>query len=297
MPSSLPGTLVTLQGERTMLEAVDGAVVAVRDADAAAGTFRRLLGAEREDPLPSQVLAAGLTPMHVGTSRFLLAEPTGPGPTGAFLDRWGEGLLAAVLSTSDPRNLLSRLDEQAVASTHEDELLYLDTGATTHLRTIVVPHTERAPVGRLAFLYEVTHLVADPRRATRRWAEAFGLDEDRFCPISSEAYGYEGTLTLFDPPTRLDRIEVIRPQDPAKPMGRFFERRGEGAYMCFAECPDVPALAEHLDGEGARYAVGAEREGRPESIFVHPSSLHGVLLGVSRTDLAWRWSGRPELAG
>lgn len=280
-----------------MLTSVDGIVLATGDPTAAARTFTELFAAERDEPFPSQVLTAELTPMFVGTSRILLARPTGKGPVSAFIDRWGEGLLAAVLSTGEPRSLLDRLDEHRVGTTHEDELLHVDPSATFDLRTIVVPHLERPRAGALDLLYEVTHLVGDWERAARAWAELFGLDPDRFCAISSEAYGYEGTLTLFDPPERLDRIEVVHPYDRSKAMGRFFDRRGPGPYMCFAECGDVPALAKRLERSGTRYAVGAERDGVPESLFVHPSGLHGVLLGVSRTDLAWSWSGRPEAAG
>ena len=33
----------------------------------------------------------------------------------------------------------------------------------------------------------------------------------------------------------------------------------------------------------------------PDGGWVHPKELHGLLLGVSRTGLAWDWSGRKEL--
>ena len=33
----------------------------------------------------------------------------------------------------------------------------------------------------------------------------------------------------------------------------------------------------------------------PDGGWVHPKELHGLLLGVSRTGLAWDWSGREEL--
>jgi hypothetical protein len=32
----------------------------------------------------------------------------------------------------------------------------------------------------------------------------------------------------------------------------------------------------------------------PDTLFVHPRALHGVLAGISRDTLAWRWSGHPE---
>ena len=57
----------------------------------------------------------------------------------------------------------------------------------------------------------------------------------------------------------------------------------------------MPGLRERLDAAGARYAP-KEAPAQPNSLFVHPSSTHGVLIGVSPKNLAWVWSGRPELA-
>jgi len=46
-----------------------------------------------------------------------------------------------------------------------------------------------------------------------------------------------------------------------------------------------------------RYAGRDPGDPNPAGIFIHPSTFHGVLMGCSRTNLAWTWSGRPELAG
>ena len=75
------------------------------------------------------------------------------------------------------------------------------------------------------------------------------------------------------------------------------ERRGgDSLYMCYIETHDFDALKARLLAEGATLTpregdIAREREG----LWVHPKNLHGVLLGVSRTTLAWEWSGRPEL--
>jgi hypothetical protein len=66
--------------------------------------------------------------------------------------------------------------------------------------------------------------------------------------------------------------------------------------MCYVETDHVADIMQRLDRQSARYARRRD-EHNPEGLFVHPASLHGVLLGVSRTNLAWLWSGRPELAG
>ena len=78
-------------------------------------------------------------------------------------------------------------------------------------------------------------------------------------------------------------------------MGRFATKRGQSIYMCYAETDDVPGIIERLERRGARFARRRDEQ-NPEGLFVHPSALHGVLLGISRTNLAWLWSGRPELA-
>jgi hypothetical protein len=65
--------------------------------------------------------------------------------------------------------------------------------------------------------------------------------------------------------------------------------------MFFMETDDISALRQRLKAAGARFAPEEEPE-QPNSLFVHPSSTHGVLIGVSPRNLAWVWSGRPELA-
>jgi hypothetical protein len=66
--------------------------------------------------------------------------------------------------------------------------------------------------------------------------------------------------------------------------------------MCFVETNSPEAIIERLKHENARWAATPGDENN-EHFFIHPASLHGILMGVSRTNLAWIWSGRPELAG
>ena len=40
---------------------------------------------------------------------------------------------------------------------------------------------------------------------------------------------------------------------------------------------------------------GSDPATDPDGGWVHPKELHGLLLGVSRTGLAWDWSGRKDL--
>lgn len=278
-----------------MLESLGGVILAVRDADVATKTFGALFDAQPIGTQHSDVLGADLTFLACGTKVVTVAAASGAGPTADHLEQWGEGLIAAVFETKDVAALGQRLASKSVGYVDENDVLHLDLAKTFGLRMIVAPHLERESVGAISFIYEVTHLVQDWRSVSDFLTDIFGLDGAKFSPISSDQYGYEGMLTLFDPPDKLDRIEVVFPRDTSKAMGRFFVKRGEGPYMFFMETDDMPALRKRLKEAGARFAPEEEPEQR-NSLFVHPSSTHGVLIGVSPKNLAWVWSGRPELA-
>ena len=279
-----------------MLRRVDRMQLAVRDGSVAAETFRALLGAEpaREDE--SELLAARRTVVRAGISEFELLEPAGEGPVQQHLERWGEGLFAAGFSTDDLDDLTDRLSARGIVWTFERGKVYIEPEQTPGMRIVLSqePDEPGPSVGLVTWLYEVTNIVDDHEAAARFYASAFALDTGKFSPIHSKDYGYTGQLLLFDPPQRLDRIELSQITDPERAMGRFAAKRGHSIYMCYVETDDVPGIRARLDARGARYAGRADQS--PDGLFIHPSALHGVLLGVSRTNLAWRWSGRPELA-
>ena len=174
--------------------------------------------------------------------------------------------------------------------------LYLDSGATFGMRTVISQHHERTPVGAIKWVYEVTNVVGDWRAASDRYAKIFGLDASKFSPIESKQFGYTGTLTLFDPPARLDRIEIAQITDANLAMGRFHQRRGDSLYMFFVETDDVGALEQRLQARGSRFAAHTRDEAGLAELFIHPSAFLGVLIGVSRTEHAWTWSGDPARA-
>jgi len=279
-----------------MLHRVDRMLLAVRDRAAAARTFHDLLGAEQVRDDRSVLLNAQRTVVQAGQSEFELLEPASDGPVRAHLDRWGEGLFACGFSTADLSALSSRLSERGIATREEAGRLHITADQTPGMHIVLNPREERSPVGAVRWLYEVTNIVDDHQAAAAFYSDAFGLDPAKFSPIKSKDYGYTGQLTLFDPPQRLDRIELSQISDPERAMGRFAGKRGQSIYMCYVESDDVAGVIERCERRGARYARRPD-EHNPEGLFIHPSALHGVLLGVSRTNLAWLWSGRPELSG
>jgi hypothetical protein len=279
-----------------MLTRVDRMLLAVRDRAAAEETFSALLGATKVREDESSLLASKRSVMQAGISEFELLEPTGDGLVKSHLDRWGEGLFAAGFSTPDVSALARRLSSQGILWRDEGDQVHIEASQTPGMRIVLSPDAERERIGPVSWVYEVTNIVDDHQAAADFYTEAFGLDASKFCPIASKDYGYKGQLTLFDPPHKLDRIELSQITDPERAMGRFAQKHGQSIYMCYVETDNVQDIIDRLEARQAQHARRKDAH-NPEGLFIHPRALHGVLMGVSRTNLAWNWSGRPELAG
>jgi len=285
-----------------MLERVDRIQMAVAEAGPAARQFQDILGAEivREDE--SAYLNARRTILALGASEVELCAPRGAGVVRAHLDRWGPGLLTAGFSVASVAALRAHLISEDVAFTKEGDQTYLEPGETVGMRVVISPAGTRGAgaqrmTGLVKHLYEVTNtIVSDWTAAAERYTRLFGLDPARFSAIRSDRFGYTGTLTLFDPPARLDRIEISQVTDPKSAMGRWAAKRGDSLYMCYAETDDVGAITRRLGRHHARFTPrGGDPTAERDGLWIHPSALGGLLLGISRTTVAWEWSGRPEL--
>lgn len=278
-----------------MLSYVDRVQMVVPDRKVAAERWAALFGAEPVSEDGSRFLNAHRTTVQAGRSIWEFLEPAGPGRAQDFRDRWGQGLYGAGFSTPDLAALVKRLDDHGETYTEEGGRIYLDE-AKFGMPTVLVQDEPRDYVGHIRCVYEVTNPVGDWEAATRYYTDLFGLDESKYCPIGSKLYGYKGTLTLFEPPQRLDRVEVVTTYEGSGAMDRFWRKRGDSLYMCYIETDDVKALEARLQELNLRYAPG---EGRPDgtNIFIHPQTLFGMLMGVSKTMYGWAWSGHPELAG
>jgi hypothetical protein len=278
-----------------MLTRVDRIQVTATDRRKAAEHWRRLLEAElvRDDVLKG--LGARRSVLRAGTSEVEILDPDGSGPVAEHLSAGGGGLFAVGFAAPDLDAVRARLDAQGIEREAEGGQLFIDGEqlGIAGLRVVVSQHREREPAGLLSHLYEATHLTPDFAAAAADLARRFALDASHFVPISSERYGYTGTLTLFDP-ERLDRIETVTTTTHEKTMGRFFQRRGPCLYMAYAESDQVGAIRERLLAQAPADWTG-DREGpAPDGLFIHPKALGGMLLGVSRTTFAWTWSGSPE---
>ena len=76
------------------------------------------------------------------------------------------------------------------------------------------------------------------------------------------------------------RIELLEPTGPESPIGKFMTRRGEGIHHIAVTVNDIEKALEQLKSAGVRLIDNAPRRGahNTRTAFVHPSSMHGVLL-------------------
>lgn len=78
------------------------------------------------------------------------------------------------------------------------------------------------------------------------------------------------------------RIELLAPLAEDTPVGRFLARRGEGMHHVAVAVDDVGAAVAALAAAGADVIDQAPRPGLGGHLvsFVHPDSVHGVLVEV-----------------
>lgn len=282
-----------------MLTEIDRILLATSDAVGSAMPWRDLLGAEfvGRDRLDS--LGAQRMTLRVGTTDIEFLEPDGTGVVADALARRGRAhLFAAGAQSEDAAGVARHAAANGATCVDADDRHYVQIeieGAP--IRFVVSPAQERQAAGNVDFLYEATVLAADQATAVERIARTFNLDRSAFTTITSEAFGYTGVLTLFHP-EQLHRFEVITPIDRAKTMGRYYDREGASYYMAFAESREMP-LIERLATEAGVGITLDRPEGRDpaltaDQLWLHPATLGGMMLGVSRPTMAWRWSGKPE---
>jgi 4-hydroxyphenylpyruvate dioxygenase-like putative hemolysin len=279
-----------LRLENGMLRRVDRVQIIVRDRDEAVRTAAAVFGSEGARNDEVRALGAKRTTVQAGASMIEFLEPEGTGPVADFTARWGGGLYAAGFSTRDIDESAAHLRRAGVGFERANGQLLLDAAATGGMPTVISKFDERTPAGAIKWTYEVTNVVADWRATAARYARIFGLDTTKCVPIEHDEFGYTGTLTMFDAPARLYRIEIAQPTKDAA-MGRFHRRRGDSLYMFYVETDNVEAIAERLRERGGRFTP--RNEGLHDGMWIHPTAFCGVLVGVSRTNVAWRWSGDP----
>jgi hypothetical protein len=283
-----------------MLKEIDRIQIATENADAAAAGWTQLLGAELHGTDRVHALAAKRTTYRLGRGEIEFLEPDGAGPIQKALQKRGRAhLYAAGASTDDLDLLLGRLRSRGLEPAVEGGQAFLDAGGVlgVDFPLVLSAAKTRVRVGLVDFLYEVTLLAEDVAAIVSRMAALFELRTSSFTSIASKEFGYSGILTLFSA-ENLHRFEVIHPSSDQTTMGRFFKRHGASFYMAFAEAPDLSLIEQRAAALGA--GITADRPpGRPaaqsaDQMWLHASAMGGVMIGLSRPTMAWKWSGHPE---
>ena len=75
------------------------------------------------------------------------------------------------------------------------------------------------------------------------------------------------------------RLELLEPTDPASPIAKFLEKRGEGLHHLAFTVDNIEARIAELKDAGLQMIDDAPRVGahHMQIAFVHPKSSHGVL--------------------
>lgn len=281
-----------------MLKTVDRVLVAVHDLDNAEMNYQNVLGATPIAEFESSHLNARIRRMAVGMSEIELCQPLGAGLVRNRLDQFGEGLLCGGVTTDDMNAFTQLLKDRHIPYVEADGRIYPDADKLYGLPLAVSAETEARPVrgaGPIEFLYELTMVLkSNWNEVAQHYADSLGLNRENEVDITFSRFGYEGTLMKFAP-DRLDRIELSEAHDPAYPMGRFSAKRGDGFYMCYVQTDALSDVIARLERHNHRWTRRTETPVEHDGLWIHPNALNGVLMGVSRTSLAWGWSGRPEL--
>ena len=78
------------------------------------------------------------------------------------------------------------------------------------------------------------------------------------------------------------RVELLRSLGDETPVGKFLAKRGPGMHHVAYDVPDVAEALEDLSAEGAELVDEQPRAGLygMQVAFIHPDSVHGVLVEV-----------------
>ncbi|MBT9160906.1 MAG: hypothetical protein DDT26_02202 [Dehalococcoidia bacterium] len=78
-------------------------------------------------------------------------------------------------------------------------------------------------------------------------------------------------------------LEFIEPVNPNGGVARFLETKGEGIHHICLEVDDTDEELKRLDAKGAKLIDRQARKGLAGKVaFIHPKSLHGVLIELAQ---------------
>jgi methylmalonyl-CoA epimerase len=110
--------------------------------------------------------------------------------------------------------------------------------------------------------------------AIKVYKEALGLE------LAGEEEVPEQGVRVAFLPIGDTRLELLEPLSSESPVAKFLEKRGEGIHHICLEVEDLEKTLAELASKGVKLIDEKPRLGAHgrKMAFVHPKSLHGVLL-------------------
>ena len=98
-------------------------------------------------------------------------------------------------------------------------------------------------------------------------------------PYKTEEVESEGVSTSFFK-CGDSKIELLEATNPASPIAKFIEKRGEGVHHIAFAVTDIVSEMDRLKNEGFVVLNEKPKKGADNKlvVFLHPKSAHGVLI-------------------
>ena len=130
--------------------------------------------------------------------------------------------------------------------------------------------------------YKVEHV----GRAVKDLAKSIPLFEKLLgspC-YKTEAVDSEAVNTAFFL-QKSTKIELLETSDPAGPIAKFIDKKGEGMHHIAFEVPDIIAEMERLKKQGFTLLSETPKKGADNKLicFVHPKETNGVLIELCQS--------------
>ena len=110
--------------------------------------------------------------------------------------------------------------------------------------------------------------------AVKVYEQAIGLKVAGYDEVDEQGV----RVAMFD--IGESRIELLEPTRPESPIDKFMTRRGEGIHHIAVRVENIEQALERLKAAGVRLIDETPKRGAHNTriAFVHPASMHGVLM-------------------
>ena len=106
------------------------------------------------------------------------------------------------------------------------------------------------------------------------WQETLGLSFE-----GTETVSEQKVTTAFFPVGESE-VELLEATEPASPVGKYLEKRGEGIHHIAFRVENIQEALEELKAKGVRLIDEIPRKGAGGAliVFIHPKETNGVLV-------------------